>query len=297
MIAFTYGKDTTAMARTQGSTALACIALLSLSVLSTARAEEKIWDMEHYWREFRGPFVHLSYGLGEPKQKLYQGEFSKLGSMELRLGYTGGRAQQSGLLDVDDRFVFFNYMSSDLHTGTPAPTTTDLTMFRYGIGWREGYAYEFPNMELLPYQQTTLNFTTVHASRPQGLSSQDAAIIDRYDNAAPFGVSTEGGVAVQLSRLLFVHAGYEASVMYPRWVFWQWSGSYIIASCAMALVSGFGREIVKSSPEIGPVMYWILRNAAAYGYYLLLKDNQFWPFHSETPLTAEFFKVGVGLTF
>ncbi len=49
--------------------------------------------------------------------------------------------------------------------------------------------------------------------------------------------------------------------------------------------------------SIGPIMYFVLKNAVQYVFYYALKVNMHWPFESETPLKHESLKIGVSITF
>ena len=133
--------------------------------------------------------------------------------------------------------------------------------------------------------------------RPGGLSSNDAAILDRYEGSFRFSATEETGVAFGIGRVVSIRAGYEVMAIYPRHVFWPWVGSYGIALIGMGAVTHFGEDIVDASPAFGPVFYTLLRGGLAYGYYALVRDNQYWPFRSETPMTSEGFRFGVTLTF
>ena len=59
----------------------------------------------------------------------------------------------------------------------------------------------------------------------------------------------------------------------------------------------FADQIVQSSPTLGPILHFLLKNGASLGYYLLVRDDMNWPFASETPLTVESFKLGAAITF
>ena len=71
----------------------------------------------------------------------------------------------------------------------------------------------------------------------------------------------------------------------------------MIMQGGMNIVSVFADDIVKSSPVLGPILYFVLRNGIAYAFYTGLQDRMNWPFESETPLTMETIKLGASLKF
>jgi hypothetical protein len=48
---------------------------------------------------------------------------------------------------------------------------------------------------------------------------------------------------------------------------------------------------------IGPILFFVLKTGASLGYYMLLRDDEYWPFGYERPLTVESAKLGVSITF
>jgi hypothetical protein len=270
---------------------------LALVTAGKANAGEGFWDINNFWDGPRKPVIDLTYGLGTVQQRLFQGTLADINQVELKLGYSRARPRYENIVDLDDKFVTFNYSASDLFGRSVAAENVKSTIIRLGTGSRTGYAYDFIGSYLYPYHQTTFLWTKVTTARPSGLSTHDVDILDRYEGTFRFGASTEGGIAFGVGDVISLRAGYEASVIYPRYVFWPWLGSYAIASIGVGAISKFGREIVDASPTFGPVIYALLRSGLAYGYYLAVRDNQYWPFRSETPLTTESFKVGISLTF
>jgi len=273
------------------------MSIFSLLTTGKAYADEGWWEFRNIWDGPRKPVIDFTYGLGKVQQRLFQGTLADINQAELRLGYSRARPRYENIVDLDDKFLVFNYSASSLF-GRSIPTgNIGSTVVRLGTGSHTGYAYDFGGSYLYPYHQTALLWTKLTTTRPSSLSGPDADILDRYEGTFRFGASTEGGIAFGLGDAIALHAGYEATVIYPRHVFWPWLGSYAIASIGVGAISHFGREIVDTSPTLGPIIYALLRSGLAYGYYIVVRDNQYWPFGSETPLTTESFKVGISLTF
>ena len=100
-----------------------------------------------------------------------------------------------------------------------------------------------------------------------------------------FGILMEGGIKFDLLKSLAATASYEFAVIYPRHIFWEWFASYTIMYTGIAAVSIFSEDIVNSSPLLGPLFYFFLKNGISYAFYQGMKEKMNWPFTSETPLT------------
>jgi hypothetical protein len=262
-----------------------------------AVAGDEPWQFDRFWTGPRKPMIDFSYGLSSPRHRLFQGDLDGVGAIEVKLGFFKAQSEAPSLAFLSDKYSFFHYASSDLFGRTLSAAKVKSEMIRFGFGGRKGYAYDFTSSYLYPYTQTSIQWTKLNTGRPAGLSENDAAILDRYEGTFRFGVTAETGVAYGIGQVVSIHAGYEVMGIYPRFVFWPWLGSYGIASVGMGAISHFGKEIVEASPAVGPVLYTLLRGGVAYGYYMLARDDQYWPFRSETPLTSDGFKLGVTLTF
>jgi len=281
------------------SRARRCAILILVAIPCTlqAVAGEEFWQIDQFWKGPRKPMVDLTFGVSSLKHRLFEGGLNNTGAAELKLGYFRAQPMSNDVAQLSDKYIFFDYAASDLFGRSFDAAKVKTEISRFGSGGREGYAYDFTSSYLFPYTQTSIQWTKVVAGRPSGLSAHDAAIVDRYDGSFRFGALAEAGIAFGLPDIGAVRAGYEVMAIYPRHVFWPWVGSYGIALIGMGAISHFGKEIVEASPTLGPILFTLLRGGVAYGYYLLVRDKQYWPFGSETPMTMEGFRLGVTLTF
>jgi hypothetical protein len=258
------------------------------------------WDDMAEWpfKDFR-PFLEGNYGLGIPRQKLFEGEFENYGSVEAKLGYSKIAIYKKFVLDMDERYAFGSYSNEqqNLMDSEADPGKVKTEMIHFGFGNRLGYGYKMGFISLLPYQQSQIAWSKVTSERPEELSANDLAILDRYEGTYHFGLSTEGGVKIELFKSVAITGGYEAAVIYPRFVFFPWLGGIIVETFIVGGVSFFAEDLVVHSEVLGPLFYAILRNAAAYGVYLGMKNEMYWPVNSEVPLTYETFKLGLSFTF
>jgi len=261
---------------------------------------KKSWDydVDIPWRNSR-PIVEFSYGYNMPKQKKFQEEFANIGALELKLGYSRVEPFKKNFLELDEDFLFGSYSTKDISDFDKNDNTGKVytNYLRFGLANRIGYGYDLGSLSLLPYHQTQWSFTRVKSERFESLSKEDNDILDRYENSYRFGTATEGGIKLLISNSVGITASYEAAVINPRIVFFPWIGGAIIQNITVEIVSYFGKEILHTGHWMGPIMYALLRNGAAYGVYLGMKEKQYWPFNSETPLTHESFKLSMSITF
>ena len=251
------------------------------------------WKMKGNFR----PFVEANYGFGKPKQKKFEDTFANTGQIDAKIGYSEIQKYRGVVWEMDERYVFGNYLSSDAEFLRELDGNVKMDITRFGFGSRVGFGYHFGALALLPYNQNQFIWTRIRSTRPDSLSLNDIAILDRYENAYRFGVSTEGGAKLLLFDFLSVNASYELSVVYPRHIFWPWLGSYVILQTGLNAISVFSEDIVRSSKVLGPIMYFVLKNGLSYVFYTQLQEKMNWPFNSETPLTLETIKLGASITF
>ncbi len=275
----------------------ALLLTIPLLLAGQALAGGEPWEVQKIWDGPRKPEIDLMYGFGRVNQRLLQGTPADVGQLQINMGYMRARSHSPGIADLDEKLFLFDYATSTLFGKSVPAENIGSTLIRFGLGSRTGYAYDFGGSFLYPYHQTAITWTKVTTTRPAGLSANDTDILNRYEGTFRFGALTEGGLAYGFGDVVSIRAGYEASVIYPRHVFWPWLGSFLIAGIGVGAVSHFGDDIVEGSPTLGPIIYMLLRAGVAYGYFLTVRDNQYWPFSSETPMTTEAFKVGVSLTF
>jgi hypothetical protein len=260
-------------------------------------------DKENYnfywhWSKGKRPFIEVIYGNLLPRHKNFQSEFNRTGLLEVKLGYNQTRAYRKTNIRLDENFAFASYSAEDVSLEKPDnEQKTNQKMFRFGFGDRGGYGYRTASVNVIPYHQFLTTFSRVDYAQPPGLSSKDLELQQRYEGAYRFGASTEGGLKIDLFNSLALSGSYETAVVYPRLLFWKWLGGVIIQSVIVEGISHFAEEIVDASPAAGPIIYALLRNGAAYGVYLGVRDNMYWPISSEKPLTHETFRFGLSFIF
>jgi hypothetical protein len=247
--------------------------------------------------EFR-PFIEGSFGISQQKQKDFQGTFANDGLVELKLGYSEVRKFKNYVWSLDDRYIFGSYFSTDLYPfdeDTTGTVTTELP--RFGFSQRDGYGYNVGPFQLVGFNTFSFAWTELKSQRPASLSGEDVSILDRYEGTFRFGQVYEGGLRFQLFKSLAVNGSFEGAVVYPRLIFWEWLGSFLIQYSAISALTVWSEDIVGRTQLLGPVLYLALKSALYYGLYNAMTYNMNWPFTSEKPMTIETFKVGISITF
>jgi hypothetical protein len=274
---------------------LAAILLLILSepaIAGPVASESLSWVLGRNSR----PFMEFSYGSDWLRHKRLEAEFPSAGALELKAGYLSVEVLLDDVVELDDRFIHGAWYNTDLGSTSDGSAGMTGSLGRFGLGTRHGFGYDLKNAAVVPYLLTTMSWTELSTDRPPTLGQTDTDILNRYEGTFRFGHSAENGVRVNIGRTFSLLAGYEVAVVYPRFVFWEWLGSYAIAGAAHGVVVWFGRGILEESPVIGPILIFVSRAALTWGIYQLWREEMNWPFNSETPLTHETFKFGVNFT-
>ena len=270
------------------------------------------WSDYGFEFDYDRPFIELNYGFGQPKHDAFNVDLSKVGLIELKLGYL--KESDISHYNIDDRkesFVFGSKISPDLSNNEVKPLEFESTLWRFGFASRNTLGYYGDDFSVLPYYQDGFVWSMLETSETKypildeneivNLLSPEAAndykIVERYRDTFRFGTVNEGGIRFEFVNSISINAGYEASVIFPRHLFWKQAGSYIIQKAGQGALNYFIDEIIDSSPIAGPIVSFLLQNGYAYAFYQLQKKDMNWPFSTEAPLTYETFKLGVTFTF
>jgi len=243
------------------------------------------------------PIIEASYGYSILDHKLFVADLPTGGSAGLKFGFREVKKYKSWGKKLDERFIIGTYASSTVPAGKTGTGGLTGEWWRAGVGQRVGYGWEIGRQSIIPYHQYSFNFSNLKFSEMGSLTPPDTALLNRVTGKGRLSMSTEGGAMVELFSSLSASAGYEATVVYTRLVFPEWIGSYLLLGSAVVVMSQFSEEIVNSSPVLGPILYFVLRNAVAYGFFYAFRTQMNWPFPSETPFMTHTFKIDLSLRF
>jgi hypothetical protein len=259
------------------------------------------WDDVDDWISWsqKKPTISLNYGFSNISREDVDASFANNDLIELKLGYT--TRKDSKYADFIEKFnynyAFLNYNSTSLAGGTEDTSEIETKNWQFGIGWSTGYGYKIgTEAAIIPYYSSTLSFTEIDYQN-DSLNVNDEDIMDRYYGTFRFGSSSEFGVRGQVTKLLVVEAGYETAAVFEGWLFWKWAGSAVIEVAANGVLDIFIKEVFKSSPAAGPIVFVVLKGALGYGLYELRKGEMNWPFPSAPPIAMDNLKFGMTFTF
>lgn len=253
--------------------------------------------MAWMWEGNFRPFLEASYGVTQPQNNLVADDFTSLGLAEAKLGYSEIESYKGAIHRLDERYVFASKIDKDLRYTDPDSGGIDTEYTRFGFGNRLGYGYKIWKTRLLLYNQNALVWTKLNHEPTTVSSAEDQEVMERYGDTYRFGSSAAAGVKFDVFRSFYAAAAVEGTVIYPRTVFWEWLGSAMIQYGVLGALSTFSERIVDSSPVLGPLFYFVLKNGASYLFYKAYQDDMNWPFTSETPQTLESFTLSAGIAF
>lgn len=260
------------------------------------------WNIDFGFRN-SSPAISLQYGIAKLDRNDFQNKFVDPNLIELKLGYIKERDawETDYILEHRYRYFYLSNESNNLSSKKSSGTEIESDMWRFGFGKSSGYGYKIAeNTSVIFYNTGSLNWSRIDFKYPNILTllpDPEIDVLNLYDESFRFGTSSEGGIRFKIIKNIMLDAGYERSIVFQRHLFWKWAGSAIIEEAAQGLLDGFIYRIFKSTPDAGPIVNFVLKNALSYGIYELRKDKMNWPFKSEAPIMYDQFKFGVTFVF
>lgn len=263
------------------------------------------WTWEEEWEEEwmtwsnKKPTISLNYGFSDISRTDVQAPFADNNLIELKLGYTNQNTSKyaDNINRNSFNYLFLNNNTTGIAGGSETVADIETNNWQFGAGWSDGYGYKIgESASIIPYYTSSLTWTNLDFA-DDSLSENDERIKELYDETFRFGSSYESGVRIQATDLIALEGGYERSIVFERHLFWKWAGSGIIELAANGLLDVFIKEVFKSSPSAGPIVFFVLKSALGYGLYELRQEKMNWPFPSAPPIALDNIKFGVTLTF
>ena len=256
-----------------------------------------------YWFQSR-QLLEISYGIGSPVHEEIEGDFAGVGNLEIKYGRSEIDKFSDTNVELSDRYLFFSYLSSSIYPEDASTDEISTKSYRFGIGTYDGIGYTAGrDFSISPcvgqaFVWTKLSEFSDSINPEEGeISSNDNQILSQYPGRFRFGDRTSYGLKAEITSIFQLSANYETSVVFPRHKFWSWAGSFVLSRVGYGLLSHFSEDFVNKRPVFGPVFNFILKSAYLYGYYVLRKNDMYWPFQSEAPLRYEIINIGVSIVF
>ncbi|MBM4166371.1 MAG: hypothetical protein FJ218_05585 [Ignavibacteria bacterium] len=116
----------------------------------------------------------------------------------------------------------------------------------------------------------------------------DKQKLDYLGTSFRFGRMMVGGILLQIFPMMTLRADYERQIIFPRLSFWKFTGSYAVEMIGEEMLDSFVKEIVRSSPNTGPIVNFILKNGYAYAFYELRKEKMHLALYQYGTLNVQF---------
>lgn len=278
---------------------LALSLLVSFLLFTNTNAQDEWQDYVSWaWGGKYSPYIEAVAGFGLLKHQDFTSTFANVGTAELKLGFTELKDYKGYIQSLDERYLFGTYISSDiLQMNTPDPNDVKSEGWRFGMGNRLGFGYKIGPFSLIPYHQSQFSLTNMEFTIADPLLQSDQDILNRMEGDFRMGITYEGGVKFYIAKSISIDGSVEGAVIFPRFKVLHWLGSFALQSMSLGAVSYFAEAIVNSSPFLGPLMYFVLKNGLSLAWYYAMKDQMYWPIESEAPLTMETIRLGASFTF
>ncbi len=260
------------------------------------------WEFDEFeqWIYFgrKMPTISILYGITEVSNENIFDPFSDANLLELQLGHTARKTSRyaENILKYKFKYLYLGYISSDLAGDSQGQDKLNSKNWRFGFAGSKGYGYKLGSAAIILYTSYSYDWTSVDFTN-EATNQSDQITIDRFEDGIRFGTSNDGGIKIVATSIISLDVNYQRSIVFERHLFWKWAGSAVIEAVANGLLEVFIKEVFKSSPDAGPIVNFLLKNALAFGIYELRQEKMNWPFPSTPPLSFDSFRFGVTFTF
>ncbi|HEY6625477.1 MAG TPA: outer membrane beta-barrel protein, partial [Ignavibacteriaceae bacterium] len=238
-----------------------------ISAQDSTETEDDEWKWDDEWKleweeewmtwSNKKPTLSLNYGFSDISRTDVEAPISDNNLFELKLGYTYKKTTKYSD-DIEKstfNYGFLNRNSTELAGSSETNSDIETDNWQFGLGWSGGYGYKLgAESAVTPYYTSSFTWTNLDFA-DDSLSPNDERIKQLYDETFRFGSSYETGVRVQATSLIALEGGYERSIVFERHLFWKWAGSEIIEIASHGVLDVFIKEVFKSSPSAGPIVF------------------------------------------
>jgi len=301
----------------------AAIVFLSFSTISwaqvhiTTNSDSTDWNEFEEWKSpmkrfnITSPTLQIFWGINAPlfNENVFAGKMSKVGNIQINMGSTTEKEiiSKEHINRYKYNGIFLNLYNDSYSSTKPTPYDFSTNAIQFGFSDVTGYGYQIgENGSIILFVGGSINWTKLDYTFPSkfGNSKTDSnnyttnyQTLDVYDRVFRFGQDFESGIRIKVIKPISIVGSYERELIFPRHLFFQWILSEGIEGIANAIVDKFSKEVIKSTPYAGPIVYYVLKTGLAYGYYELRKSKMNWPFNSAMPMQIETFKIGMSFEF
>lgn len=246
------------------------------------------------------PTIQLDYGFTQASYNDSDAEFNDLNLMGIKIGFTDIKSinEEKSIIEFDYDYVFLNHISNELGGEEAELNEINTNAWQWGFGKNSGYGWQLgEKTSITLYNGGRLTWTKIDVEPGADVNLINDEPINNFGDAFRFGSTFEGGVRFRVIKNVGINAEYTRTQVFPRHMFWYWTGSGIIEGIGDFMVGYFVRYVRKSSPELVPIVDFVLRNAISYGFSELRSEKMNWPFSTAAPFDYQTFKVGLSFYF
>jgi hypothetical protein len=162
-----------------------------------------------------------------------------------------------------------------------------------------GYGYTLSdNLFIIFTHGAGLSWNSLNFSDPTGvIDSNNIDLIRVMDEGIRFGEIFEAGIKIRLIENIGITGTYSENLVMPRFQFWYWSLGKIIEGTSHGLADLFVNRVKKTSPELVPIIYFVVKNGISYGFNRLREKNMNWPSSTAPPLFERNINIGISFIF
>lgn len=264
----------------------------------------KEWDL-NFWgmnsfKDLKRPTIELEYGFNQSyyNASVLSKEFNPNNRFMGKIGYAnyGETVQGSGLLKYDFGSLFYAQSLGEVDKlSDDGKLNTNIMSF--GAMSSNGYGYTLgENFFIILTHGTGLSWNSLDFSDPDGvIDPSQIDLIKVMDKGIRFGELYEAGVKIRLIENIGLSANYSENLIMPRFQFWYWSLGKVIEGTTQGLAEIFISRVKTTSPELVPIIYFVIKNGISYGFNRLREKNMNWPSNTAPPLFEKNVNIGISI--
>lgn len=273
-------------------------------VTSDTTDDYKEWDL-NFWgmnsfKDLKRPTIELEYGFNQSyyNSSVLSSEFNPNNRFMGKIGYAnyGETVAGSGLLKYDFGSLFYSQSFGDIDKlSDDGKLNTNVMSF--GAMSSNGYGYTLSeNFFIILTHGTGFSWNNLDFTDPVGvIEPSEIDLIKVMDKGIRFGELYEAGVKIRLIENIGLSANYSENLIMPRFQFWYWSLGKVIEGTTQGLAELFISRVKTTSPELVPIIYFVIKNGISYGFNRLREKNMNWPSQTAPPLFERNVNIGISI--
>lgn len=274
-------------------------------------------DEFDFFKFKKKPMVKVNLGIANP---IYMGQdFGELDHLKLVFGFSKVKDDVVKRKDRED-IILREYEDNGLliesynHRSDVLSDYLDdnrqFSMLKFGYSMSEGNGYKLgENSEIMFVRETGFGWQKLDYSyslsdssgvpiiETNGVVDPRLKIQDTYGDDVRFSQYYQAGIKIKPISSVSIDFGYQQDLVYSRYMFWHAAASGIVEVIAESIAEKFANKIQKSSPYMGPIAHFVLKNAISYAFMELRKKDMNWPISSADALIINSMNLGVSFHF